>query len=425
VADIFISYSSKHRELTRALAAAIEAQYGAGSIWWDHALESRASYSAQIKAALEKARVVVVVWTAGAMISDFVYAEAVAAQRAGKLVNVRPADISFRQIPEPFNIHHIDDAEDHPRILATIAKVMAGTPIPTRVPLREIFFRQHGVPLIDPKQRQLPRDALEISPTDLLQAKYQVVPYVDITGMKVDLLAWCRSGLRSTAGRLLHGPGGLGKTRLMIEVAALLRGDGWTAGFLDRPHTQAEGILQQRQQALEQLVADADDSGLLIVIDYAEARQDEVRALAALPMLRPKSATRPIRLVLLARSAGDWWTALHDESPDVQAVFRSGLLKSDVAALSELESGPRRRGLFLDSCAAFQPTLAAQGFEIRSSEPSVERLTRIETDDSYARPLAVQMEALLWLASATSDAGAGVDVLLRLVLGLEPRIGGS
>jgi folate-dependent phosphoribosylglycinamide formyltransferase PurN len=106
-------------------------------VWWDHELESRASYSEQIKAALEKARVVVI-WTAGAMILDYVYAKAVSAQAQGKLVNVRPADMSFHDIPEPFNIHHIDEAEDHSRILATIAKVMAGMPIPTRVPLHEI-----------------------------------------------------------------------------------------------------------------------------------------------------------------------------------------------------------------------------------------------------------------------------------------------
>jgi hypothetical protein len=137
VKPIFISYSSKHRDLTRALAGVIEAQYGAGSVWWDHELESRASYSEQIRAALEEARVVVVLWTAGAMISDYVYAEAVGAQAQGKLVNVRPADMRFSDIPEPFNIHHIDEAEDHARVLATIAKVMTGEPIPTRVPLHD------------------------------------------------------------------------------------------------------------------------------------------------------------------------------------------------------------------------------------------------------------------------------------------------
>jgi hypothetical protein len=223
---IFISYSSKHRELTRELTAAIEEQYGEGSVWWDHALESRASYAEQIKAALEKARVVVVIWTAGAMISDYVYAEAVGAQAQGKLVTVRPADMSFRDIPEPFNIHHIDEAEDHARILTTIAKVMAGTPVPTRVPLHEIYYRQYGRRLIDPKQDKLARDPLEVGPTELLQAKYGVVRYVDVTGMQSDLIGWCTGSSRKTAGRLIYGPGGLGKTRLMIEVAATLRQPG-------------------------------------------------------------------------------------------------------------------------------------------------------------------------------------------------------
>src|SRR5262245_26544130 len=154
---IFISYSSKHRDLTRELARMIERKFGAESVWWDHGLESRSSYSEQIRAALEGARVVVVIWTAGAMVSDWVYAEASTAQALGKLVNVRPADMSFRDIPEPFNVQHIDEAEDHSRILATIAKVMAGTPIPTRVTLQEIYRRQHGPRLHDPKPYQLTR----------------------------------------------------------------------------------------------------------------------------------------------------------------------------------------------------------------------------------------------------------------------------
>jgi len=62
--------------------------------------------------------------------ASYLYAEAVTARSQGKLVNVRPADMSFRDIPEPSTSNHIVEAENHERILATIAKVMAGTPIP-------------------------------------------------------------------------------------------------------------------------------------------------------------------------------------------------------------------------------------------------------------------------------------------------------
>jgi hypothetical protein len=158
VQEIFISYSSKHRDLTRELAAALEAQYGEGAVWWDHALESRGSYAAQIRAALEASRVVVVIWTDEAAVSDWVYSEAQHGLSTGKLVNVRPADVSFRGIPQPFDIHHIDDAADHARILATIAKVWNGTPIPTRMPLHEIWYRQQGEHLLEPKQAALPQD---------------------------------------------------------------------------------------------------------------------------------------------------------------------------------------------------------------------------------------------------------------------------
>ena len=89
--EIFISYSSKHRDLTRELAAVLEAQYGAGSVWWDHALEARGPFHEQIQAALDAARVAVVIWTTDAAVSRWVDAEAARASQQGKLVNVRPS----------------------------------------------------------------------------------------------------------------------------------------------------------------------------------------------------------------------------------------------------------------------------------------------------------------------------------------------
>lgn len=414
---IFISYSSRHRDLTRALAAVLEAQYGEGSVWWDKDLESRAAYAPQIRAALDQARVVVVIWTAGAMVSDYVYAEAQRALEQGKLVNVRPADVGFRGIPEPFNIHHIDAAEDHARILATVAKVMQGTPIPTRVPLHEFWFRQHGRPLIDPKQAKLPPDPREIAPSELLQAKYGVVPYADVTGMAAELQGWCASS-RPTAGRLLHGPGGLGKTRLLIHLAARLRDQGWTAGFLDRPHEAAETTLQQRWQALEQLIAHEEDAGLLLVLDYAEARQAELVRLAR-HLAERQNRSRPMRLVLLARSAGEWWEHLVEENPELERVLRGAGGLPEVTALPTIPAAAQRLALFAAARRAFAPVLAAQGYAVPEGDPSAERLQRLANHDDYERPLAVQIEALLWLASVAPDPGSTIDRLLDRVLGLE------
>jgi hypothetical protein len=152
-----------------------------------------------------------------------------------------------------------------------------------------------------------------------------VLGYLDATGLRAQLLAWC-SEERPTAARLIHGPGGLGKTRLMIEVAAQLRQQAWTAGFLDPPHAPLDATfdatLKQRWQALEQLLAHGEDRGLLIVLDYAEGRQDEVKRIAERLSARPENDTRPVRLALLARSAGEWWSTLHDDTAELQRVFR-------------------------------------------------------------------------------------------------------
>ncbi len=229
--EIFISYSSKHRELTRRLAWAIEAQYGAGSVWWDKALESWGSFESQIRAAGEAARAVVVIWNEASAASDWVRSEAHSAHSRGRLVNVIADGFPYGKIPKPYDIHHAKPVTDVPGILASIAAVMSGKPLKTRIPYDEQYLRDHGRPLLDPKQEELNRNRAEILPSELLQAKYAVVPFQDATGAKAECLDWCSGAGQPIAGRLYHGPGGFGKTRLLIEVAATLRERGWTRGL--------------------------------------------------------------------------------------------------------------------------------------------------------------------------------------------------
>jgi hypothetical protein len=317
---------------------------------------------------------------------------------------------------EPYDQDHFNDLKDIEGILKTIESVLTGTVQPTVLPLHEIYYRHYGRCLIDPRQSRLPGDPREISPVELLQARSVVVPYADVTGLKAGLLAWCRDSVRATAARLLHGPGGLGKTRLMIEVAAELRKDGWTAGFLDPPPSLDERIMRQRWQALDDLIASGRDSGLLMVMDYAETRQADVRDLAMRLRRRPDSDIRPVRLVLLTRTTGEWWTTLHDETPEIQVLFRRDAHGPGVVEVPTIATPEQRPALFVASEEAIAPTLAAQGYAKPAGALSPERLARIEHDAGHGRPLAVQMEAMLRLGPVPASDTVGVDQLLALVL---------
>ena len=84
---VFISYSSKHRALTEELAAHLE---GCGlDVWWDRALVARGPFDVQIKEQLRTAGCIVVLWTDGAVASEWVKIEAEYALQQDKLVNVR------------------------------------------------------------------------------------------------------------------------------------------------------------------------------------------------------------------------------------------------------------------------------------------------------------------------------------------------
>jgi hypothetical protein len=96
-------------------------------------------------------------------------------------------------------------------------------------------------------------------------------------------------------------------------VAEALRGEGWSAGFLarpgagDQPGDTAEtrtARRERRAKALAHLIRGASDKGLLLVMDYAEGRDTEIKAISAAIHARPAEDARPIRLVLLTRGAG-------------------------------------------------------------------------------------------------------------------------
>ncbi|MGW5284446.1 tetratricopeptide repeat protein [Streptomyces collinus] len=138
-------------------------------------------------------------------------------------------------------------------------------------------------------------------PSRLLRAVHQVVPF---TGRRDDLdglAGWRDDPSSQLAVRLVHGPGGQGKTRLAARFADLSREAGWTVWQAAVNETGADPIATSPTPET--------GTGILLVVDYAERwPTPDLRRLLQEPLLHRTRA--PVRILLLARPAGIWWESL-------------------------------------------------------------------------------------------------------------------
>jgi hypothetical protein len=431
VAHVFISYSKQHRPLTERIAALLERQEIVApdgsrerlTVWWDKSLLSGEVFHREITRQIDAAPAVVVVWSEGAVASDWVYAEAQRAASWRKLVPLREASLDRGKIPLPYSALHMDDADNDAAIIKSVMARLGGSPCADVAALgAERSW------LLDPKA-ELPLDRVaRISPALLLQAKHRVASFIDVDSRRPALIDWALGrGIdrpQVSAGRVIHGPGGLGKTRLLIEVVRDLADEGWLAGFVNR------GALGHpvRGPQLESLVRNGRDArGLLLVVDYAEGRAKEVKALTRLMSERERAGGAPARLVLLSRAAGVWWRDLSGD-PDVALLFGIGEETMDTTRLADIAPGEARLRLWKDSAAALKTQLVRAGHdEVSARDPAAPpdaalaaRLQTLQHHPDYARPLAIQMEAMLWLRGASPAAGErGIAPMLDRMVRLE------
>jgi hypothetical protein len=125
-----------------------------------------------------------------------------------------------------------------------------------------------------------------------LNARHQVVPFHGRDDLLEYMRRWCE-GDGNVRARLIHAAGGMGKTRLAIELCRQMREKGWRAGFL------------VESNKLDELMQS--DRPVLAVIDYAESRP-ELREM--LKRVAGRSRNKPLRVLLLARNADEWWSYL-------------------------------------------------------------------------------------------------------------------
>ena len=122
--DVFISY--KRSEVSFAQRIASKLRRLGFEVWYDTSIPSGKSFDSEIEAALRQAKAVLVLWSPGAVVSDWVRNEAGFAREHEKLVAlmVRPCElpIAFRTVQcEPLSSPQFPD--EHPSWLKVVERI--------------------------------------------------------------------------------------------------------------------------------------------------------------------------------------------------------------------------------------------------------------------------------------------------------------
>ncbi|MFB7114505.1 tetratricopeptide repeat protein [Streptomyces sp. NPDC056291] len=147
------------------------------------------------------------------------------------------------------------------------------------------------------------------SPAALLRADTEAVAFHGRDQELADLRAWCTSNPAKFAIRVITGPGGQGKTRLARQLTDTLSRENWVTGHLRSDLTDHDPPLN--------LTPLTTALPLLLVVDYAETRPRLVRRLVT----HLHTTRHRVRLLLLARSDGEWRTDTLSVTPLVRRLL--------------------------------------------------------------------------------------------------------
>ncbi len=135
-------------------------------MWWDTSLVSGDTYAHIIRDRLNAAAAVLVIWSDGAINSEWVYSEAKRGRNQKKLVQVLSNDVVPSDLPPPFDALHLDALEDRAAILKALNKLKVPRPSPPPEPAPVTANTR-------PPEGEASRDAIPVPPP-----VRKTVPYV-------------------------------------------------------------------------------------------------------------------------------------------------------------------------------------------------------------------------------------------------------
>lgn len=174
------------------------------------------------------------------------------------------------------------------------------------------------------------------APSSLLRADRAVVP---MSGREADLSRleqWCCRDVDIDV-RILTGSAGQGKTRLALELMKHMEATGWDC------------CLVAKHDSVTELLAGILPTPRLIVVDYAETRTRQLVPLFE-TLAHWDSCSEPIRVLLLARTASDWWRSLITHSDEFAELLGGASIQGTSPMMSDREVVDE---VFVTACECF------------------------------------------------------------------------